>query len=851
MTLLSRLFLLVAVALVPAIAIQAYSEFGRREARQVEVEDQALSLAKLAAANQQQIVQGIHQVLIALSELPAIKAGDRIGCNSYLAAMKPRFPAFITIIVADVTGLSFCHTDGNRLAVDISKRTYFASALRTGSFTIGEYSRGLSSKQRVIQFAMPFYASDGKIGGVIVASLGLDWLAGYIARSGVPEGAALAITDRNGIFLARYPDNDRFAGRKMADGKSLDRTGTADVVDVDGVERIEAYSALQDGLGALVVDFGLDKALAFREIQRQTLRDIFLIVLSTALVLLLTSLGARKFIHRPLGRLVDAANQWRLGNFDRRVDIGGTSEIARVADAFNMMANALEHREQELSKAKEAAEEAAARITTIFESTNDSVLIVDPNWRITYLNGPAWTRFAAGSEIVGMGLSEVFQDEFDRDILREIVEAMSEQRPAFVEAFCPRQNIWCAINAFASSQGYAIFLRDITEHKHALEARRQIEEQFHQSQKMESVGQLTGGVAHDFNNLLTVVSGNLELIETARDVIKIRQFAAVARRAIDRGTKLTAQLLAFSRRQTLNPKLVDANRLVADFQVLIRQAVGASCKIELQTEDRLWLCHVDPSLLETALLNLALNARDAMPAGGVLEIATRNVAVEEGDVGGCLAGEYVALSVADSGCGMSSDVRDRVFEPFFTTKEVGKGTGLGLSMVYGFVRQSRGHVTVDSTPGVGTKFTLYLPRAAQRPDAERETRQPEVMPAASERILVVDDNEDLLEVTSEMLTTFGYYVSCVGNAAEALRLLQSSQEFDLLFSDVVMPNGMSGVELAREAKRLRPGVKILLTSGYVRDELERHNAVDEFPIIHKPFRLADLARRLQAMLREA
>ncbi|MBR0911776.1 response regulator [Bradyrhizobium japonicum] len=850
MTLLSRLFLLVAAALLPAVAIQAYSEFGRREARQVEVENQALSLAKLAAANQQQIVQGIRQVLIALSELPAIKAGDRVGCNAYLAAMKPRFPAFITLIVTDVNGLSFCHTDGNRPAVDISKRTYFASALRTSSFTIGEYSQGLSSKQRVIQFAMPFYASYGKIGGVIVASLGLDWLADYIARNGVPEGAALAITDRNGTFLARYPDNDRFAGTKMTSGKSLDLGGTADIVDVDGVERIEAYSALQDGLGALVVDFGLDKALAFQEIQRQTLRDVFLIILSATLVLLLTSLGARQFIHRPFGQLVDAANQWRFGDFARRVNISGTSEIAHVADAFNTMASALEHREQELSKAKEIAEQAAARITTIFESTNDSVLIVDRDWRVTYSNGPAWTRFAEGRDIVGMRLPEVFQGVFDGEVLREVKESVSEQRPGFVEAFCPRQNIWCAINVFPSSQGFAIFLRDITEHKLALEARHQIEDQFHQSQKMESVGQLTGGVAHDFNNLLTVVSGNLELIEMTRDVAKIQQFAAVARRSIDRGTRLTAQLLAFSRRQTLNPKLVNASRLIGEFQGLIRQAVGAACKIKLQTEDRLWLCHVDPSLLETALLNLTLNARDAMPTGGVLEIATQNVVVEEGAVAGCLAGQYVVLSVSDTGCGMTPEVRDRVFEPFFTTKEVGKGTGLGLSMVYGFVRQSGGHIVVDSTPGVGTRMALYLPRAAQGPNEEEQIGQPEIMPAGSERILVVDDNEDLLEATSEMLTTFGYYVSCAGNAADALRLLQTGQEFELLFSDVVMPNGMSGVELAREAKRLRPGIKILLTSGYVRDELERHNAVDEFPIIHKPFRLAELVRRLQAILRE-
>jgi len=511
------------------------------------------------------------------------------------------------------------------------------------------------------------------------------------------------------------------------------------------------------------------------------------------------------------------------------------------------MAEELEHREHDLSEAKEKAEDAAARITLIFESTTDGVLIVDWNWRIGYVNGPASVQLAEDRDVIGMTLSEAFPH--DTEILSRFREAMSEQRPASFEAFCERRSIWYALHACPSSQGIAIYVRDITEHKHALEARRLMQEQLHQSQKMESVGQLTGGIAHDFNNLLAVVSGNLELIEDAADNGRVRQFAAAARRATDRGAKLTAQLLAFSRQRILNPKLVSANQLISEFQELIRQAVGGSCEVKLRTDDRLWLCHVDPPLLETALLNLALNGRDAMPDGGVLEIETRNAVLDEGAVAG--PGSYVRLSVTDSGCGMPPEVRDRVFEPFFTTKEVGKGTGLGLSMVYGFVRQSGGHVAVESAPGVGTTVALYLPKATQKPDAEVEAIQTQAIPPGSERILVVEDNEDLLEVTTAMLTTFGYRVLCARNGAEAIQMLESGQEFELLFSDVVMPNGMNGVELAREARRLSKDIKILLTSGYAGDVLERHGAVDEFLIIDKPFRLADLARRLRSILHEA
>src|SRR5258707_7801254 len=545
-----------------------YNEFDLRRARQVEVQNQALSLAKLAAAEQQQIVQGIRQVLIAMSELPSIKTRDSQACNAYLAAMQRRFPAFVTFLVADLKGWSFCDPNSDHRPIPIYARVYFASVLKTGAFTVGEFSKGLSTNRNVIQFALPFYGDNGRMGGVIVAGLSLDWLADYIARKGAPEGAALAVTDRNGIYLARYPHNDRFVGTKMPGDKYLkmDERGAVDILDVDGVERVEGYSALGADSGGLVVSFGLDKAQAFTEIQSRTQRGILMIALSTSLVLVLTSLGARRFIHRPLGQLVVAANQWRLGEYARRVDIVDKSEIAQVANAFNMMADALEHREHELSEAKEKAEEAAARITMIFESTTDSVVIIDRDWRVSYLNGPARSRLAQDRDIIGMPLTEAFPAAADMEVLKQIREATSEQRPTFVEMLCPRTKAWYTISAFPSSQGLAVFLRDITEHKHALESRRLIEKQLHNSQKMESVGQLTGGVAHDFNNLLTVISANLELIEGAADTGNVRQCAEAARRAADRGAKLTAQLLAFSRRQALRPKLVNANELISEFQ---------------------------------------------------------------------------------------------------------------------------------------------------------------------------------------------------------------------------------------------------------------------------------------------
>ena len=359
MTILSRLFVLVAVALLPAIAIQAHNEFDLRRARQPGVQNQALMAQ--CRAEQQQIVQGIRQVLIALSEAPAIKAKDGPACNAYLAGIKQRFPAFLTFIVTDLMA-SPSATPTVIVDRSVSPR---GPILRTQSgparFQSGNIRWAVGAPQ-ADSVCAALYGDDGRMGGVIIAPLGLDWLADHLAQKDVPAGAALAIMDRNGTYLARYPDNGRFIGRKPPAGSDLkfDHGIAKDVVDLDGVERIVSFSTLAADSGGLLISAGLDKAQAFTEIRERTQRGIFLIVLSTSLVLVLTFLGARRFIQRPLGQLVHAANQWQLGEYAQRANIRDRSEISRVADAFNTMADALERREQELSEAKEKAEKAAA-----------------------------------------------------------------------------------------------------------------------------------------------------------------------------------------------------------------------------------------------------------------------------------------------------------------------------------------------------------------------------------------------------------------------------------------------------------------------------------------------------------
>ena len=368
--------------------------------------------------------------------------------------------------------------------------------------------------------------------------------------------------------------------------------------------------------------------------------------------------------------------------------------------------------------------------------------------------------------------------------------------------------------------------------------RRSLENQLAQARKMEAVGQLTGGVAHDFNNLLTVILGNAEMLAGRREDEAKRDLRIEAvRQAADRGRILTRQLLAFARRQHLNPEKRDVNALISGFAPLLRQAVGEAVTVEYDLAAGELCSIIDSAQLETTLLNLGVNARDAMPEGGVLRIASRQV--QEAGQG------WVEIEIGDTGSGMTGEVRERAFEPFFTTKDVGLGSGLGLSQVYGFVSQSGGEVRLDSTPGQGTVFRLRLPAASGEAAAAPKPAAPPLPLGGSEVVLVVEDDPSVLSLTFDMLKAQGYTVHTAPDAAQALAQLNAHPEAQILFTDVTMPGGVSGVSLAREAQRLFPDLRVLLTSGFVG---EHSGFSSEFPMLDKPFESDDLARALRRVL---
>ncbi len=362
-----------------------------------------------------------------------------------------------------------------------------------------------------------------------------------------------------------------------------------------------------------------------------------------------------------------------------------------------------------------------------------------------------------------------------------------------------------------------------------------------QAQKMEAIGQLTGGIAHDFNNLLTAVIGSLDLLLRRTDDEKIRRLASMALQAGERGATLTAQLLSFSRRQHLSPVPVEPNQVVASMADLLARSIGAAVTVELDLADDVWRAMVDPTQLEVVLLNLAINARDAMPSGGVVRIATRNLAaVPDALTAELNPGAYVAIEVADTGAGMTPAVLARAFEPFFTTKGQGKGTGLGLAQVYGFARQSGGTVRIVSAENEGTVITLYLPRTTEVADPVAIERLAQAT-GSRQRILVVDDDNDVRGVAAQMIEEIGYQVVAAASGSEALTEFGRAS-FDLVLTDVVMP-GMSGVDLARRIRAVAPAMPLLFASGYA-DVATFGDELAAETVLKKPYRIGEVAARI-------
>jgi PAS domain S-box-containing protein len=592
----------------------------------------------------------------------------------------------------------------------------------------------------------------------------------------------------------------------------------------------------------------LDRLLAARI---RHLNSRFWTLLGAAGVVTALATGLALYIGRRISMPLGEVRLALQALADDRLD--GKMPAADGRDEIGQMLGALGLLQRALTRSKRIQARARDELTTIMDNSVDGLILIDENGAILRFSVPAERIFGyRADEVVGRNIAMLFAAA-SADTPGEADGAwMGANR---LERTGRRQDgslfpvEWSAGEIASDDEGrrFVATVRDITGQKAA-------EEQLRQSQKMDAIGQLTGGVAHDFNNILTVIIGTIEILaEGVADRPALASITEMIDVAATRGANLTQQLLAFSRKQPLAPRDVDLNLLVTDTAKLLQPTLGEHVEIAVKLDPAAWHAMVDPSQLSTALINLALNARDAMPNGGRLMLETANVVLEEpwsSPGGDAASGPYVMVAVSDTGTGIPAEFQDRIFEPFFTTKDTGKGTGLGLSMVYGFTKQSRGHIKVYSETGHGTTIRLYLPRGDGQQATDPVDRNATALPGGHETILVVEDDALVRTYVLAQLQNLGYTTLAAANANAALALVESGAAFDLVFTDVIMPGGMNGRQLAGEIRKRCPGASVLYTSGYTEDAIIHHGRLDpDVILLVKPYRKSDLAHKIREALR--
>jgi two-component system cell cycle sensor histidine kinase/response regulator CckA len=621
------------------------------------------------------------------------------------------------------------------------------------------------------------------------------------------------------------------------------------------------------GLIELTVDL-TSTQLAVREARSTALR----LTAVSALALSLLALVAVRRLTRPLQRLTGGAQELASGNLGARVPVTSRDEIGEVTLAFNEMASSLQRSQEEiLSYQRDLEQRVEQRTAALRDSEQRYRALVEQLPAITYMaefgeNG-RWLYVSPQIEsLLGFTLIEwladpalwhrqLHPDDRERVLARERESARTGE-PLVVEYRMRARDgrlLWFSDRAVVQQRGpeqaphlYGVML-DITDMK-------QLEEQLLQSQKMEAVGRLAGGVAHDFNNILTAIQGYSEQARKRLDGDETAaEYIQEVEKAAGRAASLTRQLLAFSRKQALQPKVVDLNTIVAQMDKMLRRLIGEDIELVTRPGQNLGHVRVDPGQIEQVLMNLAVNARDAMPDGGQLTIETANVALDaryaqqHSDVA---PGPYVLLVVTDTGVGMTAEVRARVFEPFFTTKGIGQGTGLGLATCFGIVKQSGGHLSVYSEPGKGTTFKIYLPRVEEPLDAASAPADSTGVRGGDETVLLVEDEPAVRELASLILGELGYRVLTASHGVDALRVAEScgAEAIDLLLTDVVMPE-MGGKELAERLAARHRNLRVLFSSGYTAEAIARRGVLERgIAFLQKPYSSVALARKVREVL---
>ena len=736
-----RLLALVLLALGPAVALMHYSGWQTRRADAAAVRDRAQLLVRMAASGEENVLEGARQLLATLAESDEVRSEAPGGCSRLFTLLLQQNRRYAGLIVTRADGSIVCSEPRVDGLVNFADRPWFARAVATRDFVVGEYQIGRLTGRPVLVAAAPVIGENGRVRGIVAGALDLAWLNSLVADAQLPPGSTVTMIDRNGAILARYPKRDEWIGRQapaeLLQAMRATEEGVAEVSSLDGVRRVTAFTTVRTPAEAgLRLSVAIPREVAYAEAYAAQRRIVLAALVVVALTLTAAWVGADLFVLRHTRVLLDATNRLAGGDLAVRSGLShDRGELGDLARAFDALAAALETRQAERTRAEEALRES--------------------------------------------------------------------------------------------------------------------EEQLRQAQKMEAIGRLAGGIAHDFNNLLTAILGYSDLLlARLRPDNPLSGEVEEIRRAGERGASLVRQLLAFSRKQVLAPQVLELGRVVVGMERMLRRFIGEDIVLDILTADT-GRVKADPVQIEQVIINLAINARDAMLRGGRLAIETRDVELHQGDARlrlGLSPGRYVLLRIADSGTGMDAETRSHLFEPFFTTKDVGKGTGLGLSTVYGIVRQSGGHIEMDSELGRGTVVGVYLPVVADPTEATVDSAGLPEAPRGVETVLLVEDEEALRQLVRMGLERHGYTVLEAANGEEAVAVCERHPgRIDLVVSDVVMPQ-LGGVAIVQRMAALRPGARVLLLSGYT-DAVARHGVGElQTPFLHKPFTLAALLYKIREVL---
>ncbi len=851
----SRLILLVLATIVPLTAFTVVRRWIDYNDDLAAAGQKTLELARSLAIAIEKDIEGRISTLEVLAQSNALAEArfERFRERAE-SVIREQFPGS-HILVLQADGQQVMNT---RLPPDeavLPRRKATASirkVMETGAPVVSEVFVGVTAGRPLVSIDVPVKRPDGFIPYILSLNPPVDAFGQTIARLHLPEGWVATIYDQNGTIVSRNIDPAKHVGEPALPGLLATlRSGNEGVsrkVSREGVPLLAALARIPRTGWSVMLGVPIEAITgpAIDEVVRTLAEATVVLLLGLALALLL----ARQ-VTRPMAALRSLA---AAGATDPDRVLAATSTGLDEADDVVTALQDAERRRRESERQRQQAERFAQRI---FETSQDLIFVTDSYGTLREVSPSVRAMLGYDpAEVIGRSGRE-FIHPADLDATRAEISAARRGRAIrnYRSRYLHRDGHvvpieWMAVWS-AADHSYFFVGRDMTE----VDRR---EAELRQAQKMEAVGQLTGGVAHDFNNILMVIQANVEALEDepalAPEVApELRKRIDGIGRAAGRAAGLTRQLLAFSRKQTLSPRLTDLNELIAETARLLARTLGARIEIGLELAADAWPVEIDRGQLDAALVNLALNARDAMPSGGKLTFATRNATRTEAEAS---AGDYVVLSVTDTGIGMPPEIRDKVFEPFFTTKEFGRGTGLGLSMVYGFIRQSRGHVEIESAPGEGTTFRLWLPRSVAEGEIAADPGARAGEQGGPERILVVEDDDLVRSGIVTLLQSLGYVALEAADAAQGLAVLEAAGRdgaapVDLVLTDIVMPGAMTGRGLAEEVARRFPGVRLVFITGY--SELGQQGAPTQpfgpdARLLLKPFRKADLARVLREAL---